>query len=108
MLLLMAAAVTVSCGQCHAKEAESFAKTPMAHALRRGTGEIPDATFKDGAYTIAIKQNVYSATDGQRRIEAPVLWEFGNGQMGRTFLFRLGSEYYESTVSWYSAIRAFD
>jgi len=112
MLLLMAMALAISCEQCHAKETESFAKTPMAHALRKGSGEIPEANFKDGLYSIAIRkesgQNVYSATDGERHIEAPVLWEFGNGQMGRTFLYRLGSDYYESTVSWYSAIHGLD
>jgi len=112
MLLLMAMALAISCEKCHAKEAESFAKTPMAHALRKGSGEIPEGNFKDGVFSIAIRkgsgQNVYSATDGERRIEAPVLWEFGNGQMGRTFLYRLGSDYYESTVSLYSAIHGLD
>jgi hypothetical protein len=112
MLLLMAMALSVPCEQCHAREAESFAKTPMAHALRKGSGEIPEASFKDGRFTIAIRkqsgQNVYSATDSQRRIEAPLIWEFGNGQMGRTFLYRLGADYYEASVSLYSAIHGLD
>ncbi len=111
MLLLMAMALA-SCEQCHTKEAGSFAKTPMAHALRKASGEIPETSFKDGPFTIAIRkesgQNFYSATDGQRRIEAPLLWEFGDGQMGRTYLYRAGGDYYESTVSWYTAIRGLD
>ncbi len=112
MLLLMATVLAASCDQCHAKEAGTFAGTPMAHALRKGSGGIPETSFKDGPFTIAIRKesgrNIYSATDGQRRIEAPVLWEFGSGQMGRTFLFRLGGDVYESTVSWYSAIHNLD
>jgi hypothetical protein len=112
MLLLMAMVLTPACGQCHAKEVESFTKTPMARALRKGSGEIPDSSFKDGQFSISVRkdrgQNIYTATDGQRSVTAPLLWEFGDGLMGRTFLFRQGNDYYETTVSFYSAIRDLD
>ncbi len=82
----------------------------MAHAL-----ETPDEsqilrdnpllTFKDGKYSYRIErqqdQSIYSVSDGETTVTAPVRWAIGMGHAGQTYIFENAGGMYESRVSYY-------
>ncbi len=53
-------------------------------------------------------QSIYTVTDGKETIEAPIRWAFGLGAAGQTYLFQRDGSWYESRVSYYSAIQKLD
>src|SRR5262249_36537632 len=95
---------------CHAAEARFFASTAMAHTLASGPEDHvlrtnPTLSFQDGAYRYTIQQGVYTVTDGQQSIAAPIAWGFGQGTAGHTFVFEHDGAWFESRVSFYADIR---
>ncbi len=50
----------------------------------------------------------YSVSDGTSRISVPILWAFGSGNAGQTYIFRHNGEFIQSRVSFYSEIRGLD
>src|SRR5262245_13622537 len=105
-----------ACAQCHTQTASQPA-TPMARALEAGKEgrilrERKLMTFKIGPYSYSIKRegdlSVYSVTDGRETISTPILWAFGIGKAGQTYVFRLEGKYYESRVSFYNDIGGLD
>jgi Cytochrome c3 len=69
-------------------------------------------TYRDGPYLLRIEQAdgqaVYSASDGQKTISIPILWAFGLGNAGQTYIFEREGVYYESRVSYYKQIQGLD
>jgi Cytochrome c3 len=69
-------------------------------------------TYRDGPYLLRIEQKdgqeVYSASNGQNTISVPVLWAFGLGNAGQTYIFEREGTYYESRVSYYNQIQDLD
>jgi len=105
-----------ACAQCHTQTASQPA-TPMARALEAGKEgrilrERKLMTFKIGPYSYSIKRegdlSVYSVTDGRETISTPILWAFGIGKAGQTYVFQLEGKYYESRVSFYNDIGGLD
>src|SRR5262245_40915444 len=105
-----------ACAQCHTQAATQLT-TPMARTLEpakegRILREHRRLTFKIGAYSYSITRegegSVYSVTDGKETISAPILWAFGLGKAGQTYVFQLNGKYYESRVSFYNDIRGLD
>lgn len=72
----------------------------------------PRLKFQDGSYTLRIRRRgqsvVYSVTSGHRTISAPLLWAFGLGYAGQTYIYRRDGVLYESRVSYYRAISGLD
>ncbi len=106
-----------ACAVCHRAEANGFAHTPMARALESVKEcEIlkanPRLTARIGGYSYEISregdQSIYAVTDGKETIRVPLAWAFGLGSAGQTYFFQLEGEWYESTVSYYSALRGLD
>jgi hypothetical protein len=102
-----------TCTACHARQAQHYAQTPMARALLRGdTSEILSTltplTFADGSFRYTISGNQYQVTDGQATISAPILWSFGAGIAGQTYVFEYEGALYESRVSYYPRIKGLD
>ena len=105
-----------ACAQCHTQTATQLT-TPMARTLETAKeGRILSArarmTFKIGRYSYSITReddrSVYSVTDGQETISTPIMWAFGLGKAGQTYVFQLNGKYYESRVSYYNDISGLD
>jgi hypothetical protein len=83
----------------------------MARALLKPEGA--DAfTFRDGRYQYVVSnrapQPTYSVTDGQATISAPIVWSFGAGIAGQTWIYEYQGQLHESRVSYYSKINGLD
>ena len=104
------------CLDCHKKFA-SFGSSGMAMAMEPVGGskilsENPQLTMRVGVYTYQIKrdgkQSFYSVTDGKDTITLPILYAFGQGKMGQTYVLQHEGKFYESLVSFYSEPKALD
>ncbi|MGH9664323.1 MAG: multiheme c-type cytochrome, partial [Bryobacteraceae bacterium] len=72
----------------------------------------PLLTFSDGKYSYRIERkgdrSIYSVTDGQQTITAPIGWAFGLGLAGQTYVFEKDGEFYESRISYYREFNGLD
>lgn len=105
------------CAVCHGDVTARFRGTPMAGALVPAAGcEIlqrnPDLTFRESGYESRITRqgdrSVLTVTGGGETLTATLLWAFGRGQAGQTYVFESNGAYYESRVSFYNALRGLD
>jgi hypothetical protein len=95
----------------------TYSTTPMAQALEvapacriiTARGRL---TFRNGQYTYEIshqgKTIVYSVSDGSNTIKEPILFCFGQGHIGQTYLFRHNDLLYETRVSYFEKLRQLD
>jgi hypothetical protein len=105
------------CAQCHKPEAEEQLNTPMAHALESAAdcgvlAEHRQLSFTNGPYLYRLTREggrpTYTVTDGKRTISEPVLYCFGQGEVGQTYVFRHGGELYETRVSYFRSTKELD
>lgn len=106
-----------ACASCHRAETAHFAHASMTRALESAQEcEVlrthPKLTANIGGYSYLIErqgeQSFYSVTDGARTIRVPIGWAFGLGSAGQTYAFQRDGNWYESTVSFYSALNGLD
>lgn len=104
------------CIGCHAPKA-AYVNTPMAQALEvapdcRVFSERERLSFRNGSYTFEISRQgkaiVYSVGNGTSTITEPILYCFGQGHVGQTYVFRHNGVFYETRVSYYEKIRQLD
>ncbi len=85
------------CAKCHEQESGHNA-TAMGRAIEtvadsRVLSSHPRMTFRSGPYTFEIVRqgggSIYSVTDGTRTVSAPILYAFGQGKAGQTYVFKL-------------------
>jgi hypothetical protein len=117
LCLARAAASPAACAQCHRTETASFAHTGMARALETGKNSAilrtnPTLSAKIGGYSYEIArtgdESIYTVTDGKETVRVPIDWAFGQGAAGQTYVFEREGRWYESRVSYYSALRGLD
>ena len=105
------------CASCHTDKAASHPGTGMAMAMEtisesRVLTANPSMSFRIGNYTYEIKrkdkQSVYSVTDGKETISLPILYAFGQGKAGQTYVLQYEDGLYESRVSYYNEIKGLD
>jgi hypothetical protein len=105
------------CGQCHRAEANHYTSTPMARALTAVAqcsilSEHAELRFAEGIYQSIIRRDgdrsVLSVTDGSQTVTVPLLWAFGNGGAGQTYVFEYEGALYESRLSFYSSLKGLD
>jgi Cytochrome c554 and c-prime len=105
------------CAPCHREQAAHFQATPMARALEPAAAcEIlqkhPKLTFREGAYASNITRegdrSILTVTGGQQTLSVPLLWAFGRGQAGQTYVFERNGAFYESRASFYDALQGLD
>ena len=105
------------CASCHTDKAASHPKTGMAMAMEtisdsRVLTANPSMSFRSGNYTYEIKrkdnQSIYSVTDGKETISLPILYAFGQGKAGQTYVLQYENGLYESLVSYYNEIKGLD
>jgi hypothetical protein len=105
------------CAECHTGIARTQSNTSMGKASVSALKsqflfQHPVLTYKDGARILRIErrgdQEIYSASDGRQTMSAPILWAFGNGDAGQTYVFERDGTYYESRISYYKQIDGLD
>jgi hypothetical protein len=106
-----------SCARCHRAQTSAFSHADMTRALETVKESQILRThqkmeLKLGPYTYEIKRNgdqsIYTVTDGKDTLRVPISWAFGLGNAGQTYLFEREGNWYESRVSYYSAIGGLD
>jgi Cytochrome c3 len=115
--LAVAASSDAVCASCHAREALHFTATPMGHALQTVEScdilkNHPDLQFQEGPYQTRIKRvgdrSIITVTRGAETFSVPILYAFGQGKAGQTYVFELDEVFYESRASFYEALEALD
>jgi hypothetical protein len=105
------------CARCHPAQASSQGATPMAHAMEAISDcEVlranPKMTYSEGKFSYQVTRQGGAATyivgDGTRSISAQILFCFGSGVAGQTWVFRHNGSFYESRVSYYSRLKGLD
>ena len=106
-----------ACGECHKKQIASHGQSGMAIAMEPVAGskvlsENPKLSMRVGPYNYEItrngKQSSYSVTDGNETISFPIIYAFGQGRMGQTYMLERDGRFYESLVSFYDEPKALD
>jgi hypothetical protein len=89
----------------------------MARAMELGASceilrEHPNLTFKDGPFTYRVTRqgdhSTYAVTDGKSTVSEPILWAFGQGEAGQTYVIRHADQIYETRVSFFRDIEGLD
>ena len=108
---------TAECARCHAKRTASHLTTPMAHASTPAANsailrEYDHLSLQLGThkYTISrgARTSVYSVSDATNSISEPLVWAFGLGNKGQTYLYQRNGFYYESRLSFYKSLGGLD
>jgi len=100
-----------ACAPCHAAETAAFAGAAMTKALESRSTILranPKLSLTLGPYSYEIANSIYSVTDGNETLRVPIEWAFGQGSAGQTYVFRRDGKWYESRVSYFSALHALD
>jgi Cytochrome c554 and c-prime len=105
------------CAECHESRVKAQQESAMGMAMERIAESLilslhPRLQFRLGKYTWQIvrdgKQSLYSVTDGKETISIPVLYAFGQGKAGQTYVLQYKGQFYESRVSFYGEIKGLD
>jgi hypothetical protein len=106
-----------TCARCHQAQTSEFAHADMTRALETVEeshilGSHAKMTAKLGGFSYEISRqgnrSIYTVTDGADTIRVPIQWAFGLGSAGQTYLFEREGRWYESRVSYYSALDGLD
>jgi hypothetical protein len=106
-----------ACAECHGSRVRVQQQSAMGQAMERVAdarilAERPRLQFRAGKYAWEIirrgNQSIYSVTDGKDSISVPVLYAFGQGKAGQTYVLQYKDEYYESRLSFYNEIQGLD
>lgn len=89
----------------------------MAHAMMDAAQSQhlkshPHMSYQHGPYTYRVDlegdRAIYSLTDGKRTFSIPLLWVYGVGVVGQTFIFRAKDTYFETEVAYYPTLKRLD
>lgn len=108
-----------ACAKCHASMVASQELTPMAQtAMPASLAEIlhthPDMSFKPNQYNYRIQtssikgvsESLYSITDRAQSLSFPLLWAFGTGRVGQSYLFKKDDgRFYEARVTYFQSLK---
>jgi cytochrome c554/c'-like protein len=106
-----------ACAQCHAPLTSKRLANSMSRALEPVENcEILKThlrmNFSNGPYNYQIvregNRSLYTISDGLNSISEPILYCFGQGKAGQTYVFQHKGVFYESRVSYYREIRGLD
>ena len=103
-----------NCAPCHRAETRAFSGSGMTRALESTTQAAilrvnPNMKAEIGGFSYWIAtsadESIYSVSDGKETIRIPIPWAFGQGTAGQTYLYDRDGRWYESRVSYFSALR---
>jgi hypothetical protein len=101
------------CANCHSSIFKTWEESQMAQAMQPASDSEylrtnPDLTFRHGPYVYRVVSNggesIYSVSDGDRTLAVPLLWAYGVGVVGQTFIFRLNGTYFETEIAYYPVL----
>jgi hypothetical protein len=107
-----------ACASCHSSIAASQRATPMAATamLAKDSADLRSHSpllFSLGSYRYEIKSEsgesayFYFVTDGVDTLQSTLLWAFGSGPVGQTYLFKKpNGNLYEARVSYFDSLKA--
>lgn len=106
-----------ACAECHRSKVAVQEQSAMGRALEH-VAEAPilraheRLTFKQGRFSYEIirkgDQSIYVVTDGQKTVSEPILYSFGQGKAGQTYVLKHEGDFYESRVSYYTDTDSLD
>jgi hypothetical protein len=106
------------CASCHAGIAATQLATPMANAalFTRASGILnshPTLKFTFGQYHYQLQtdaqQTLYTLNDGEKTLQYPLLWAFGIGRVGQSYLFKKeDGNFYEARVTYFTPLKTLD
>jgi Cytochrome c554 and c-prime len=105
------------CAECHEELVKGQQQSAMGMAMEpvgesRILSQYPRLMFHLGKYSWKIlrdgKQSRYSVTDGKEHISVPILYAFGLGKAGQTYVLEYKGQFYESRLSFYHEIKRLD
>ncbi len=106
-----------SCTKCHAAIAASYKQMAMSRASEPVSASQPlrkhgEFTFELAPYKYSLvtsaDKDLYTVSDGRQTLSQELGWAFGVGHMGQTFVYQQRGTYFESRLSYYSAIDGLD
>lgn len=106
-----------ACAACHVEIAEKHRKSSMAKAMEKIDkcqilSQFADLKFQSGKFSFRIHRqgdkSIYTISDGKSELSIPILYCFGQGKAGQTYVFEYGGAMYESRVSFYADINGLD
>ena len=106
-----------TCAQCHKQTVGAHSQSAMAMAMEPVANskvllDNPVMTFRSGPYVYEIRRqgegSLYKVTDGKETIALPIVYAFGQGKAGQTYVLEYEGAYYESLVSYYNEVRGLD
>jgi Cytochrome c554 and c-prime len=106
---------SATCASCHPAQMASQKNVQMAQtAMRADRSEIlhshPEMNFTIGRYHYQIKtegqHSAYSITDGKLALKETLLWAFGTGRVGQSYLFKKNDrKFYEARVTYFDTLK---
>lgn len=105
-----------ACAECHT-EVKTQPTTPMGIALEpvaesRLLKRHKELTFQEGNYSHTIKRDgdrsIYTVSNGKDSVSLPILYAFGQGKAGQTYVLERNGNYIESRVSFYDGRNGLD
>lgn len=102
------------CALCHPAQAASYHSSSMFRALEpiddcEILKQNPRMEWSDGPYHYLIEQKgkgyLYRVAGGGETAETMLLYSFGQGKAGQTYVFQTDGEYFESRVSYYQRLK---
>jgi hypothetical protein len=108
---------SATCAQCHAPLTNKRLANPMSRALAPVENcdrlkAYPRLSFRNGPYNYQIvregNRSIYKISDGSNSISEPILYCFGQGKAGQTYVFQHNGVFFESRVSYYQEIQELD
>ena len=106
-----------ACARCHTAESATQLTTPMGKALAPAAdcqilSTHPRLAFRNGSYSYQIvrqaNRSIYTVADGVNAISEPLLYCFGVGKVGQTYVFKHNGLFYETRVSYYQETQNLD
>jgi hypothetical protein len=99
------------CAQCHSTLASGQQQHAMAHTAMPAVDSqalSQKPTFDLGPFRYRITKDdelaTYTVTSDGQSISAPLLWAFGSGSRGQSFLFEHKGNFYEARISFFRGV----
>ena len=104
------------CAKCHAAQAAMIQNSAMARAATRAADaeslQHGPLTFQVGRYDYQIskraERNVLKISKGASSFSTNLLWAFGVGHIGQTYVYEANGHFYESHLTFYTTTQALD
>ncbi len=106
-----------ACAECHQSRVRVHEQSAMGRAMEPGAvAEILKThqrlEFRLGKYFWEIvrdgDKSLYRVNDGKETITVPILYAFGLGKAGQTYVLEYQGDFYESRLSFYREIKGLD